>query len=61
MVEIIIDNAKCIGCGACVNACPSSIFSISQDKAVLCASPDNCVLCRACESACPVGAIKIKE
>ncbi|RLI86955.1 MAG: ferredoxin [Candidatus Altiarchaeales archaeon] len=61
MVEIEIDTERCIGCGACVNACPVSLYEIVDGKAKLTGDIDKCVLCRACETSCPVGAITITE
>ena len=61
MVEIDIDSERCIGCGACVNACPVNLYEIVDSKSKLTGDTDTCVLCRACETACPVGAITISE
>ncbi|HEX54666.1 MAG: ferredoxin [Candidatus Altiarchaeales archaeon] len=61
MVEIEIETEKCIGCGACINACPVSLFELVDEKAKVTGNVDNCVLCRACETSCPVGIIRISE
>ncbi len=61
MVGIGVDIEKCIGCGACVNACPVSLYKIVKEKPKVMGNPDKCVLCRACETACPTGAITISE
>ena len=61
MVEIDIDSERCIGCGACVNACHVNLYEIVASKSKLTGDTDTCVLCRACETACPVGAITISE
>ena len=59
MVEVVVDES-CIGCGACVDACPSSVFELKDGKAVVVAE-DKCVACMSCVDACPVSAIKVKE
>jgi len=61
MVKIVIDTEKCIGCGACVNACPVTLYKIVNGKSKIVGNTDKCVLCRACETACPTGAITISE
>ena len=52
---LTIDAKACIGCGACVNACPFGAMKLVDGKAVV--NPDLCTLCGACVSACPVDAI----
>lgn len=55
----VIDNARCIGCGACVNACPEhDVLGLIQTKATL-IGPANCIGHGACQKACPVGAIEL--
>ncbi|MEW5962615.1 MAG: NAD(P)-binding domain-containing protein [Pseudomonadota bacterium] len=53
------DSARCIGCRACVNACPEgNILGIIGGKAAL-IEPANCIGHGACEAACPCGAISL--
>lgn len=61
MVAISIDMEKCIGCGACVNTCPVSIYEMKDGKTKIIKDMNECVACHACESVCPVGIIKITE
>ena len=49
-----VDEAKCVGCGACAGACPAEAITIG-DKAAIDAA--KCVDCGACEGACPAEAI----
>ena len=57
-----IDYTKCIGCGACVNACPEqdhhTVLGIIDGKADL-VGPTNCIGHGACAPACPVDAITL--
>lgn len=52
-----INKATCIGCGACVDACPFGALRMEDEVAVV--DPDQCTLCGACVSACPVDAISL--
>jgi thioredoxin reductase/ferredoxin len=58
----LIDAAKCVGCGACVRACPEQpehhVLGLINGKAQL-VSPTDCIGHGACRTACPVGAIKL--
>jgi NAD-dependent dihydropyrimidine dehydrogenase PreA subunit len=49
-----IDEAKCVGCGACVGACPTEAIAVA-DKATNDAA--KCIDCGACEGVCPAEAI----
>lgn len=55
----VIDPLACIGCGACVKACPEGdVLGLIAGKATL-VSPSECIGHGACRSACPVGAISL--
>ena len=51
----VIDEEICVGCGACVDACPMGVLEV-EDIAVV-TDGDACVGCGACQSACPTEAI----
>ena len=54
-----IDAGKCMGCGACVNACPEgSILGLINGKAAL-VEPSSCIGHGACKVACPFDAISL--
>jgi thioredoxin reductase (NADPH) len=54
-----IDPARCIGCGACVRACPEGdILGLINGKAEL-VEPSECIGHGACRMACPSDAIRL--
>ncbi len=58
----LIDPSICIGCGACVAACPEQpehqVLGLIDGKAQL-VGPTDCIGHGACKAACPVGAISL--
>jgi thioredoxin reductase/NAD-dependent dihydropyrimidine dehydrogenase PreA subunit len=58
----VIDLTRCLGCGACVRACPEypehTVLGLIDNKAHLVA-PTECIGHGACKAACPVDAITL--
>jgi hydrogenase-4 component H len=54
-----IDISRCIGCGACVSVCPSSLIEIEEDDNHLTLKRhfERCIYCGRCEEMCPEKAI----
>ncbi len=53
---VSVDNAKCTGCGSCVDVCPQQAITMHDDLAMI--NEDLCIQCGTCASLCPVGAIR---
>src|ERR1700730_5613362 len=58
----LISESKCLGCGACVKACPETshhdVLGLIDGKAVL-IGPTECIGHGACKTACPFDAITL--
>ncbi|WP_440059438.1 4Fe-4S binding protein [Thermogladius sp. 4427co] len=57
---VSIDASKCIGCGACVRACPPNALELIEfpDRVILRYFIGRCIFCWRCVDSCPVGAIR---
>ena len=55
----VIEQALCIGCGACVSACPEGeVLNLVKGKAAL-VDPSHCIGHGACSRSCPFNAISL--
>jgi Dissimilatory sulfite reductase (desulfoviridin), alpha and beta subunits len=54
-----LDEAACVGCGACVAVCPHAVFAV-KDKAAHIVGREYCMECGACARNCPASAIAVK-
>jgi len=59
MSEVIVDQDKCIGCGACVDVCPSSVFEMGDDGKSKVINESACIACMSCVGVCPTEAITV--
>ena len=51
----VIDQEKCVGCGACAEACPFDMPTVDPETS----KSTKCVSCGYCAENCPCGALKI--
>ncbi len=60
-MTVVVDQALCIGCGICVDAC-SDVFAFNSDSKaeVLKETCDSCTLEEVADL-CPVNAIEVSE
>ncbi len=53
----VIDVEKCIGCGRCIDICPTSLFTLRDGKSTVAGT--KCIACGHCESVCPQEAVRV--
>lgn len=61
MFMVTINQDKCEGCGACVDACPAKILAMAEDKAEVSGDAADCLGCETCLELCPTEAFSIME
>lgn len=54
---IIVDSARCVGCGLCVRDCPEHNIEVKNGKAVI--QEQNCMKCGHCVAICPKAAVSM--
>jgi NAD-dependent dihydropyrimidine dehydrogenase PreA subunit len=58
MIELV-SASRCIGCGACVRACPDNVFDSGPGGVPLIARREDCQTCFLCELYCPADALYV--
>lgn len=56
----IVDKAKCVGCGECVDVCPVEVFEMVDEKSAP-INAEECLGCETCVEVCEANAISIEE
>jgi adenylylsulfate reductase, subunit B len=57
---VVIDLAKCDGCGKCVDACPTDVLRMdTAAQKVVIAYMNDCQACYLCQDDCPQGCIDV--
>lgn len=60
MLDLHVDQEKCIGCGLCAADCPMAIIAMESGLPVIAAeNEDRCIRCLHCFAICESGAISI--
>jgi ferredoxin len=61
MFMVNLNNADCIGCGACVDPCPARILEMVDGKAEVTGDAADCMGCETCVGVCPSDCYTIQE
>lgn len=56
---VMINVSTCVGCGRCVETCPTSFLSLQAGKAV--ATGEKCLACGQCEAICPKACVVVSD
>ncbi len=57
MVQFLIDEERCTGCGACVEDCPAAVLSMEEFPVIT--DEEGCYRCQHCLAVCPTGAVSV--
>lgn len=57
--DVVRNETRCTHCGACVNLCPTSAFSIDPETRKVLFDHNKCVVCGLCVKACPPRAMEL--
>ncbi|NYT20035.1 MAG: 4Fe-4S dicluster domain-containing protein [Methanosarcinales archaeon] len=55
----VINRDECVGCGTCVDDCPSEAIVMDGDNIAV-VDADECLDCGACVDSCPTDAITME-
>jgi NAD-dependent dihydropyrimidine dehydrogenase PreA subunit len=58
--SVIVNEAACVGCGACVEVCPPDVLRLSAAGKAAPVYADDCQACFICTLACAFHAIDVR-
>lgn len=61
-ISLLIIDAKCTGCGKCIDRCRRSVIALAEEggyKWAWAVRPDECTGCGKCRKSCPEDAIRL--
>lgn len=54
----IFEHQSCVGCGDCVNNCPSKVITLNENQRPI-VNLEGCIRCFCCQELCPHHAVKL--
>ena len=60
VTSLKLDEAKCAGCGMCLQVCPQAVLSMHNGRVGI-DEPDACMECGACARNCPAEALSVRS
>ena len=58
--EVVLDEEKCVMCGACTGVCPTAALYLERPSMHVRFAENQCILCELCVTICPVHAMEVR-